>query len=176
MTEWLNWTELRAAWNELHTDSHLSSLRTNVVPVFKENRAVSETQAWFQGDETLIHRAGCSQLEHLTQPLASLTSFLLSCPVWWACRGWLISCASVDRLWASLVAQWSRIHLQRRRHGFDPWVWKIPWRRNWQPTPVLLPGRIPWTEEPGGLQSVGSQRVRHDGVTELARRRLWPLE
>ena len=22
--------------------------------------------------------------------------------------------------------------------------------------------RIPWTEEPGGLQSVGSQRVRHD--------------
>ena len=22
--------------------------------------------------------------------------------------------------------------------------------------------RIPWTEEPGGLQSMGSQRVRHD--------------
>ena len=22
--------------------------------------------------------------------------------------------------------------------------------------------RIPWTEEPGGLQSIGSQRVRHD--------------
>ena len=26
----------------------------------------------------------------------------------------------------------------------------------------LLPWRIPWSEEPGGLQSVGSQRVRHD--------------
>ena len=26
----------------------------------------------------------------------------------------------------------------------------------------ILPSRIPWTEEPGGLQSVGSQRVRHD--------------
>ena len=25
-------------------------------------------------------------------------------------------------------------------------------------------GKIPWTEEPGRLQSVGSQRVRHDGV------------
>ena len=25
---------------------------------------------------------------------------------------------------------------------------------------------IPWTEEPGGLQSVGSQRVRHDLVTK----------
>ena len=25
-----------------------------------------------------------------------------------------------------------------RRHGFDPWVEKIPWRRKWQPTPVFL--------------------------------------
>ena len=24
--------------------------------------------------------------------------------------------------------------------GFDPWVGKIPWRRKWLPTPVLLPG------------------------------------
>ena len=23
---------------------------------------------------------------------------------------------------------------------FDPWVGKIPWRRKWQPTPVVLPG------------------------------------
>ena len=28
----------------------------------------------------------------------------------------------------------------------------------------ILDWRIPWTEEPGGLQSMGSQRVRHDGV------------
>jgi len=26
-------------------------------------------------------------------------------------------------------------------HGFDPWVRKIPWRREWQPTPVFLPGK-----------------------------------
>ena len=26
------------------------------------------------------------------------------------------------------------------RHGFNPWVRKIPWRRTWQPTPVFLPG------------------------------------
>ena len=25
---------------------------------------------------------------------------------------------------------------------FDPWVEKIPWRRSWQPTPVLLPGKF----------------------------------
>ena len=27
---------------------------------------------------------------------------------------------------------------------------KIPWRRKWQPTPVFLPGKFPWMEEPGG--------------------------
>ena len=69
----------------------------------------------------------------------------------------------------------------------EAWVWKMPWSREWHPTPVFLPGkfhgqrglaghspkghkesdtteqlntstsvlawRIPWTEEPGGLQS-----------------------
>ena len=29
---------------------------------------------------------------------------------------------------------------RHKRHGFDPWIRKIPWRRAWQPTPVLLPG------------------------------------
>ena len=29
----------------------------------------------------------------------------------------------------------------------------------------ILAWRIPWTEEPGGLQSVGYQRIRHDWVT-----------
>ena len=38
----------------------------------------------------------------------------------------------------------------------------IPWRRTWQPTPVFLPGEFRWTEDPGGLQSMGSQRVRHN--------------
>ena len=33
----------------------------------------------------------------------------------------------------------------------------------------ILAWKIPWTEEPGGLQSMRSQRVRHDRVTELNR-------
>ena len=36
------------------------------------------------------------------------------------------------------------------------------WRRAWQPTPMFFPGESPWTEKPEGLQSIGSQRVRHD--------------
>ena len=51
---------------------------------------------------------------------------------------------------------------QYRRCGFNPWVGKISWGRKWQPTPVFLPGECPWTEEPGRLQSMGSQRVRHN--------------
>ena len=29
-----------------------------------------------------------------------------------------------------------------KKHGFNPWVGKIPWRRAWQPTPVFLPGNF----------------------------------
>ena len=48
------------------------------------------------------------------------------------------------------------------RLGFDPWVGKIAWRRTWQPTPGLLPGESPWTDETGRQQSIASRRVRHD--------------
>ena len=41
-------------------------------------------------------------------------------------------------------------------------------RRQGQPTPVLLPGKSPWAEEPGRLQSMGSRRVGHDGTTSLS--------
>ena len=49
------------------------------------------------------------------------------------------------------MTQWYRICLQCRRHGFDPWVGKIPWRRKWQPSlvyqPVLGDARIQrWIE------------------------------
>ena len=73
--------------------------------------------------------------------------------------------------------------------GSIPGFGKIPWRKKWQPTPKLpamqetqaqspgqedapekeisthssiLAWRIPWTEEPGGPQSMGLQRVGHD--------------
>ena len=35
-----------------------------------------------------------------------------------------------------------RIHLQCRRPGSNPWVRKILWRRQWQPTPIFLPGEF----------------------------------
>ena len=51
---------------------------------------------------------------------------------------------------------------RHKRWGLDPWLGKTPFRRAWQPTPISLPGESPWTEMPGGVQSLGLQRVEHD--------------
>ena len=51
---------------------------------------------------------------------------------------------------------------RHKRHGFDSWLGKIPWRRSWQPTPIFLPGESPWTEKPRRLQCIGLHRVGHD--------------
>ena len=59
-----------------------------------------------------------------------------------------------------------KISLQCRRPGFDPWVGKIPWRRKEQPPSLFLPEESPWTEEPGGLQSMGLQKVGHNWATK----------
>ena len=52
--------------------------------------------------------------------------------------------------------------MKHKRMGFDPWVGKIPWRRARAIHSNILAWRIPWAEEPGGLQSMGSHRFRQD--------------
>ena len=53
--------------------------------------------------------------------------------------------------------------------GLIPGLGRREWqkKREWQPnpTPEFLPGESPWTEEAGGLQSMGSQRVRYNWRT-----------
>ena len=66
-----------------------------------------------------------------------------------------------------LVAQRGKRLPAIRRPRFYLWVEKIPCRRKQRPTPVLLPGKTPWVEEPGRLQSTGSQRFGHDWATSL---------
>ena len=51
---------------------------------------------------------------------------------------------------------------RHQRHGFNPWVGKIPWSRKQQPHSSIPAWKVPWTEEPGGLQFMGSQRGRQD--------------
>ena len=44
-----------------------------------------------------------------------------------------------------------------KRSGFDPWVGKVPWRGVMATHSSISAWRIPWTEEPGELQSKWSQ-------------------
>ena len=53
----------------------------------------------------------------------------------------------------------SRRHKRRR---FNPWVGKIPLEEGMATHSNILAWRIPWTEEPGGIQFMGSQRFGHD--------------
>ena len=66
------------------------------------------------------------------------------------------------------MAQWQRICLPMQETQETSVLsrgGKIPQRRKWQVTPNILAWKILWTEEPGGLQSIESQRVGHDCVT-----------
>ena len=56
-----------------------------------------------------------------------------------------------------------------KRYRFDPWVGKIPWRRKWQPTPVLFPGKSHGPRSlagysPWGLKRAG-QNINHLSVS-----------
>ena len=50
---------------------------------------------------------------------------------------------------------------QCRRHGFDP-CGEDPLKEEMATHSYILAWEIPWTEEPGGLQSQGSQRAGCD--------------
>ena len=70
-------------------------------------------------------------------------------------------------LWASLVAQ----RLKRLLPMQETRVWSLGWEDPLEKEMVthssILAWGIPWTEEPGRLQSTGSQRVGHDWATSL---------
>ena len=56
--------------------------------------------------------------------------------------------------------------LKRLPAMWETWVqslgWEDPLEKEVATHCSVLAWRIPWTEEPGGLQSMGSQRVGHD--------------
>ena len=99
--------------------------------------------------------------------------------LWLCCVRCYGCCTSQERINASAVPTAPHIFFQLlslhlAHHGFSEqyaqWdtarqlaLWARSAReRPWQPTPVFLPGEFPWTEKLGGLQSMGSQRIRQD--------------
>ena len=63
------------------------------------------------------------------------------------------------------MAQLVKNLLQCRRLKLGPWVGKISRRKEWQPTPVFLPGEFDGQRSLVGNSPRGSQRVRHKWVT-----------
>ena len=55
---------------------------------------------------------------------------------------------------------------QCRRHRFDPWVRKTPWRRKWQPVLVFLPGKSHGQENLADYSPWGRERVLHSSVAQ----------
>ena len=53
-----------------------------------------------------------------------------------------------------------------RRHGFNPWVRKVPWRRKWQPTPVFFPGKSHGQRSLVGYSPWDHKRAGHDSGTK----------
>ena len=68
-------------------------------------------------------------------------------------------------IWASQVAQWVK-NPPPMQETQETWVqslgWEDPLEEGTATHSSIISWRIPWTEEPGGLQPIGLQRVRHD--------------
>ena len=71
-------------------------------------------------------------------------------------------------VWASLVAQVVKSVLAMQESWVPSLGQEDPLEEGMATHSSVLAWRIPWTEEPGRLQSMGLQRVRHDG-SDLAR-------
>ena len=81
----------------------------------------------------------------------------------------LLWCVGFSLVWllllqSSLLLKWQRICLQCRRLGFDLWVGKILWRREWQSTPVFLPGESHGQRSLAGYSPYGH---KESDTTEL---------
>ena len=63
---------------------------------------------------------------------------------------------------ASLVAQSVKNLPAVQETQVRSLCWEDPLEKEMATHSSILAWKISWTEEPGGLQSIGSQRVRHD--------------
>ena len=113
--------------NEI-TSIGIEKILDNIYKGFPDN-SVGKESVCNAGDPSSIHELGISPGKETGYPL--------------------------QYSWASLVAQLVKNLPAVRGPGFDPWVGRIPWRRERLPPPVFWPGEL------HGL-SMGSQRVGHD--------------
>ena len=73
----------------------------------------------------------------------------------------LLNCAVLPVRRASPVVQWLRISLPVQETWVQSLTQENPLEKEMATHASILAWEIPWTEEPGGLQSVGLQRAGH---------------
>ena len=108
--------------------------------------------------------------------LSKLQELVMDREAWWAAihlfkksQRLLNDCTEKLYIEASLVAQMVKnlpVMWEIWETKFLSLGWKDPLEKGMVTTPVFLPGEFPWTEEPGGVQSMGSQRVKHNWATK----------
>ena len=86
---------------------------------------------------------------------------------WMNTFGFVLNCSIL--VWrASVMTQQVKSPPTVQETQVQSLVWEDPLEKEMATHSSTLAWEVPWTEEPGGLQSVGSQRVRHDWMTEHA--------
>ena len=80
-------------------------------------------------------------------------------------KTYLLLVLFLDIYWASLVAQMVKNPPAMQETWVQSLGWEDPLEKEMATHSSILAWRIPWAEEPGGLQSKGSQRVGHNWVT-----------
>ena len=68
----------------------------------------------------------------------------------------------IQPIWASQVAQWVKNPPAMQETSVRSLGWEDPLEREMTTHSSILAWKIPWREEPGGPQSLGSQRVRQN--------------
>ena len=89
-----------------------------------------------------------------------------SCLCWFSVDLTFFSVRPKAHQWASLVAQRVKRLPAMRESWVPPLGWEDPLEKEMTTYSSILAWEIPWTEEPGGHQSMGSQRVGHDWATK----------
>ena len=79
-------------------------------------------------------------------------------------------------IWGKVLPWWlsdKESSCQCRRYRFDPWLGKIPWRRAWQPTLVLLPEKSHGQRSLEGYSPWDLKRVGYDLATKQQQQQIF---
>ena len=122
--------------NEKKTQTCLQRMVVNILELWSECKPID----WTRVKASHWHIPWDKNNFAITTTLSSNLSLKIDLQITYSERLPVKSYLSVG---SDSYLSWNQsICLQCRRPGFDPWVGKIPWRRQQQPTPVFLPGKF----------------------------------